>query len=82
MDKRKYILDLFSHVSMDSVLVITGEGILQRLYCPFLVVAVIDIPPFKKDDTAEVTAIKMTLELKEVYIISQKAYFIWYFKII
>jgi hypothetical protein len=80
---REYILELFKIVSTTSVLVIDNKGNLKRLHCPFKVVAIVELPP----DIAlgafyMVDSLKMTLELKEVYIIRNKAYFIWYFKII
>ncbi|BBE17860.1 hypothetical protein AQPE_2019 [Aquipluma nitroreducens] len=46
-------------------------------------VAIVEVPPqIVVGAFYMVDAIKMTLELKEVYIIEGKGYFIWYFKII
>jgi len=63
--------------------VVDKYGKVKRLHCPFKVLAVVDIPP----DIAEgqyylVDFVKMTLELKEVYIIQGKGYFIRYFRIV
>jgi hypothetical protein len=82
MTNREYILELFKIVSTTSILVIDNKGNLKRLHCPFKVVAIVELPP----DIAlgafyMVDAVKMTLELKEVFIIQGKGYFIWYFKI-
>lgn len=79
---RKYILELFKIVGTNSILVIDRQGNLKRLYCPIQVIAIVELPP----DIAlgafyMVDAVKMTLELKEVYIIKGKGYFIYYFKI-
>lgn len=80
---REYILELFRIVSTTSILVIDNKGNLKRLYCPFNVVAVVELPPqITVGASYYVDAVKMTLELKEVYIIQGKGYFIWYFKII
>lgn len=80
---RKYILELYKVVSMASILVVDREGNLKRLYCPFKVVAIVEVPlQIVVGAFYMVDAIKMTLELKEVYIIEGKGYFIWYFKII
>ncbi len=79
---REYILELFKIVSTSSILIIDSKGILKRLYCPFKVVAIVDSPPqIVVGAFYMVEAVKMTLELKEVYIIEGKGYFIWYFKI-
>lgn len=79
---RNYILELFKIVSTASILVIDSQGNLKRLYCPFKVVAVVSSPPqIIVGEIYYVESLKMTLELKEVYIIEGKAYYIWYFKI-
>ena len=80
---REYILELYKIVSTTSILVIDREGILKRLKCPFKVVAVVELPPqITVGASYYVEAVKMTLELKEVYIIQNKGYFIYFFKII
>jgi hypothetical protein len=80
---REYILELFKIVSTTSILVIDNKGILKRLHCPFRVCSIVELPP----DIAlgafyMVDSVKMTLELKEVYIIQNKGYFIYFFKIL
>jgi hypothetical protein len=79
---REYILDLFKIVGTTSILVVDREGNLKRLHCPFKVVAIVNLPPLREGAIYYVEAVKMTLELKEVYIIEGKGYFIWYFKIV
>lgn len=80
---RQYILELFKIVSTNSILVIDRKGNLKRLYCPFQVVAIVELPPqIIEGAFYMVDAVKMTLDLKEVFIIRGKGYFIWYFKII
>jgi hypothetical protein len=80
---REYILELFKIVSTTSILVIDQKGNLKRLHCPFKVVAIVALPPqITVGASYMVDAVKMTLELKEVFIIEGKGYFIWVFKII
>jgi hypothetical protein len=79
---RELILELFKIVSTTSILVVDREGNLKRLHCPFKVVAIVDSPPqIVVGEIYYVDAVKMTLELEEIYIIQNKAYYIWYFKI-
>jgi len=79
---RGYILSLFKVVSTTSILVVDSKGNLKRLHCPFNVVAIVESPPqIVVGAFYMVDAVKMTLELKEVYIIEGKGYFIWYFQI-
>lgn len=80
---REFILELFKIVSTTSVLVVDCKGDLKRLHCPFQVVAIVDLPPqIVVGAFYMVDAVKMTLDLIEVYIIEGKGYFIWIFKII
>ena len=80
-EARKYILELFKTVSIDSVLVVTFKGKLIRLYCPFKVICNFNVPPLIKNEVYYVEAVKMTLMLEDVFIIEGKAYLVWYFTI-
>jgi len=74
MDNRKYIYELFQVVSMYSVMYIDPAGNLKTIYCPF---------PVRKrkylfdgvNNIYLVEAVKMNLELADVYIIDGTAYF-------
>lgn len=80
---REYILELFKIVSTTSILVIDRKGTLRRIQCPFRVVAIVEVPPqITVGGSYYVDAVKMTLELKEVFIIQGKGYYICFFKII
>ncbi|MEI7829687.1 MAG: hypothetical protein WCI31_07945 [Prolixibacteraceae bacterium] len=79
---RQYILDLFSIVSTDSILIITPAGLLKRLNCPFYVVCKVDVSLLRKGQEYTVNAVKMTLKLEDVFIIKGKAYLIWCFAIV
>jgi len=81
-ETRQYILDLFSIVSTDSILIITPTGHLKRLNCPFYVVCRVDVSLLKKGQEYAVNAVKMTLKLEDVFIIKGKAYLVWYFAIV
>ena len=78
---REYILELFKIVSTNSILVVNYKGKVRRLYCPFMVICKVDVPPLQKGNQYAVDAVKMTLKLEEVFIIEGRAYFFWYFTI-
>lgn len=78
---RAYIFELFQIVSTSSILVVTYEGEVIRLNCPFRVVCNVNIPPLEKGSGYFVQAIRMTLALQEVFIIKGKAYYVWFFSI-
>lgn len=75
-------MELFKIVSTNSILAVDYRGRVKRLYCPFRVVCKEDVVSLKKGERYAVDAVKMTLELKEVFIIKGRAYYIWYFTII
>ena len=81
MDKEKYLKELLKWISSDSLLVLDEKGNLRRLYCPFKVICLINFPAISKGDKVSVDAIKLTVEVREVYIIKGTAYHIAYFRI-
>ena len=80
-EAKDYIVELFKIVGTDSILVVLHTGKLKRLYCPFIVVCKVDVPPLQKGNEYAVEAVKMTLQLQDVFIINGRAYFVWYFEI-
>lgn len=81
MSNEEYLKELLNWVSSDSLLVIDKKGLLRRIYCPFWVVCLVDFPDIKQGDRVSVETVKLTVEVKEVYIIRGTAYYILYFKI-
>jgi hypothetical protein len=82
MNKEEYLKELLKWVSSDSLLVIDKQGLLRRIYCPFKAVCLVTFPDIKQGESVPVDAIKLTVEVKEVFIIKGTAYYIIYFKII
>lgn len=82
MDNESYIRELFKLVKEDSILVVDMKGSLRRIYCPFNVICLVAFPDISEGEKVAVEAVKMTLSIKEVYIINGRAYFIIYFKIL
>jgi hypothetical protein len=74
-DRKKYIEEIFKLCKTDSILIINNLGRLERLPCPFVVIAVKDVPPLAEGDVVMVTAVRMSLELIDVYIVRTKAYY-------
>ncbi len=81
MDNREYINELFKHVKSDSILIIDRKGQLKRLYCPFPVEVVVPVGQMGKGLVVFVEAIKMTPDMKDVYVIEGKAYYLSFFAI-
>lgn len=82
MSKEEYLRELLKWVSSDSILVIDYKGTLRRLYCPFRAACLVTFPEIKQGEEVSVDAVKLTIEVKEVYIIKGTAYYIFYFQIL
>jgi hypothetical protein len=80
-EKRKYIEEVFKFCKTDSILVMNRRGDLQRLDCPFEVVVIQDVGELYKGLICLVSAVKIDLSLIDVYIIRDKAYYFFNFRV-
>ena len=81
-EKKKYIEEIFKYCKTDSILVIDKTGQLQRLQCPFEVLVIQDVGQLTKGLICLVSAVKIDLNLIEVYIIRNKAYYFFNFRVL
>ena len=81
-DSKKYLSELARYVDSQSILFISQEGELKRIYCPFHVIALVKVYRFEKGQVLIVEAVKVTVKFLDVYIIDGRAYLIQYFDII
>jgi hypothetical protein len=81
-EKKKYIEEIFNYCKIDSILVINKTGSLERLDCPFEVLVIQNVGELEKGLICLVNAVKMDLQLIDVYIIGNKAYYYFNFKVI
>jgi len=82
-EARRYIVELFRIVNSSSILVIDSKGALHRLNCPFRVYAIVDVPPdIKGGNHYLVDAVRLSIDIKDVFIIKGKGYYIWGFLIL
>ena len=79
---KKELAELLKYSSPREIYVITYYGVLTRLFCPFLVKVLQDIGTLKSGQTVLVDEIKVTLELKTVYVIDNDAYYYYHFNIL
>ena len=82
MSKEELLKELLKWVNSDSILVIDKKGLLRRIYCPFKVICLVTFPQIKQGEKVNVDAVKLTMEVRGIYIIKGTAYYIIYFKII
>lgn len=62
--------------------VVTWNNLLKKLFCPFKVVVIHDIGELKKGKAVMVEEVKITMELKTVYLIKNKYYYHNHFNIL
>ena len=81
-EKKKYIEDIFRYCKIDSILVISKTGSLERLDCPFEVLVIQNVGELHKGLICLVNAVKLDLTLIDVYIIGNKAYYYFNFRVL
>jgi hypothetical protein len=81
-EKRKYIEEVFRYCQFDSILVINTKGHLERLQCPFEVLVIQDVGQLHKGLKCLVNAVKINITLIDVYIIGDKAYYFFIFRVL
>jgi hypothetical protein len=79
---KKDLAELLKYSSPREIYVITWNNILKRLFCPFNVTVLQDIGYLKKGQIVLVQEVKVTFELKTVYIINNEAYYYYHFNIL
>lgn len=79
---KKELAELLKYCSSKRLYVVPHNNKLTQLFCPFQVVVLRDIGSLKKGDVVLVDEVKVTLELKTVFIVERRAYFYYYFEII
>jgi hypothetical protein len=81
-EKKKYIEEVFKYCKTDSILVMNKTGQLQRLQCPFEVMVIQDVGKLYRGLICLVSAVKIDLTLIDVYIIKDKAYYFFNFRVL
>lgn len=79
---KKNLAEQLKYSSPNELWVITWNNLLKKMFCPFEVLVLQDIGMLEKGQIVLVEEVKVTLELKTVFIINQSAYYYHYFEII
>jgi hypothetical protein len=79
---KKELSDQLKYSSPKELWVITWNNILKRLFCPFRVKVLQDIGALNRGQIVLVNEVKVTLELKTVFMINGQAYYYYHFDII
>ena len=79
---KKDLAELLKYSSPKELWVITWNDILKRIFCPFKVRVLQDVGLLKRGQIVLVSEVKITLELKTVYVIDKEAYYYYHFEIL
>lgn len=79
---KKELAELLKYSSPREIYVITHYNVLKRVFCPFRVTVLQEIGALKKGQIVLVHEIKVTYELKTVFIINSQAFYYYHFDII
>ncbi|HNX67813.1 MAG TPA: hypothetical protein PKH02_13085 [Bacteroidales bacterium] len=85
MDKesrQRYLEEILTLCGTDGIMVIDKTGQIKRLQCPFYVVAVTNIGELSEGLICLVFAVKLDFNLIDVYIIEDKAYYHYNFRLV
>ena len=74
--------ELLKYSSPFSIWVITWNDKLIELACPFLVLVIKDVGELKMNTKIQVDKVKISSSMITVFIIKEKAYYYYHFKII
>ena len=81
MDKNE-LAEQLKYSSSQWLYVVTWNSILKQLFCPFRVSVIDTIGELEAGQVVLVKEVKVTLDLKTVFIIDSNAYFYYHFNII
>jgi hypothetical protein len=76
------LANLLKNCSPRVIYVITWNNILKKIFCPFQVVVLSEVGVLFKNQVVWVELVKVTPELKTIYIINGSAYFYYHFDIL
>ncbi len=81
-ERIRYIQSVYELCGSDSILVISHKGRLERISCPFTVIPVRDVGVLIKGLKYAVSQVKLAPNLIDVYIIKDKAYYHFNFRLL
>jgi hypothetical protein len=68
--------------SSEWIYIVTYNNVLKQLFCPFRVFVLKSVGSLRQGQIASVEAVKVTMELKTVFVIDGSAYYYFHFDIL
>ena len=77
----KQLAEILRYSSPNELYIVTWNNLLKLLITPFKALVINDVGALKKGELVWVSEVKITMELRTVYIIKGKAYYYDHFEI-
>jgi len=81
-ERIRYIQSVYELCGSDSILAIANRGNIERIPCPFTVIPVRDVGELQKGLKYAVSQVKLAPNLIDVFIIKNKAYYHFNFRLL
>jgi hypothetical protein len=78
MNKQE-IGEQLKYSSSEWIYIVTCNNVLKQLFCPFKVIVLSSVGVLVQGEIVLVKAVKVTMELKTVFVIEGKAYYYFHF---
>ena len=79
---KKDLAEILKYSSSEWIYVVTWNNLLKQIFTPFKVSVISDIGTLHKGQIVLVDQVKVTMELKTVFLIEGNAYFFFHFEIL
>lgn len=79
---KEQLNELLKYSNPKELYIVAWNNLLKKLFCPFRVVVLANIGELIEGDVVEVEEVKITTDLKTVYLIQGKYYFYHHFDIL
>lgn len=79
---KNQLAEILKYCSPKVLYVITWNNLLKKIFCPFRVRVLNPVGGLRKGEIFLVDEVKVTMELKTIYIINGNAYYYYHFDII
>jgi len=76
------LAELLKYSSPKELYIVAWNNLLLVLYCPFKVAVLTDIGELQRGEMVFVDEVRITPELKTVFVIKNKAYYYFYFEFV
>ena len=82
MNNEEIRYEFFEYVSPYNILVVSNDGEIRKVSCPFKALAKVNFPEIKANDVVMVKKVQIADRNKDVFIIKNNAYHVQHFQVI